>query len=136
MPEEAVDLVRRAVEAYNRRDVDAFMETWTSDAVVDWSNSRGLEARVFRGHDEIAGFMESFLAQWEGARLEFVTGPIEIKPGVVIAENVAYLRGRDGIEVTARATWLITVRNGKQTSLKLFQRMQEALDAAARLKLS
>lgn len=48
----------------------------------------------------------------------------------MIAENVAYMRGRDGIEVEARSAWLITIRNGEQTSLTLFQTKREALEAA------
>jgi hypothetical protein len=49
----------------------------------------------------------------------------------VVVENVAYLRGRDGIEVRARSAWLIAFRDGQQTSLTLYQTKQEALDAAA-----
>jgi hypothetical protein len=36
----------------------------------------------------------------------------------------------DGIELQARSAWLITVRDGKETSLTLYQTKQEALDAA------
>jgi ketosteroid isomerase-like protein len=49
---------------------------------------------------------------------------------VLITENVAHMRGRDGIEVQARSAWLITIRDDKQTSLTLYQTKQEALEAA------
>jgi hypothetical protein len=39
-------------------------------------------------------------------------------------------RGRDGIEVRARSAWLITIYDGEQTSLTLYQTKQEALEAA------
>jgi hypothetical protein len=55
---------------------------------------------------------------------------VEVKDGLLIAENVAYMRGRDGIEVQARSAWLITIRDGEQTSLTLYQTKQEALAAA------
>jgi hypothetical protein len=45
-------------------------------------------------------------------------------------ENVAYMRGRDGIEVQARSGWLIMMRDGETTSLTLYQTKQEALEAA------
>ena len=61
---------------------------------------------------------------------EFVDDPVEVAEDLLIAENVAYMRGRDGIEVEARSAWLITVRNGEQTSLTLFQTKREALEAA------
>ena len=55
-----MEIVRRATEAYNRRDVDGFLEYWSNDAVLDWSNSRGFDARVFRGHDEIRASHAAF----------------------------------------------------------------------------
>jgi ketosteroid isomerase-like protein len=73
---------------------------------------------------------QEFLAAWDEIRFEIVDGPVEARDGVLIAENVAYLRGRDGIEVQARSTWLITIRDGPQTSLTLYQTKQEALEAA------
>ena len=48
----------------------------------------------------------------------------------MLVENVAYMQGRDGIEVQARSAWLITFRDGQQTSLTLYQTKQEALEAA------
>ena len=39
------------------------------------------------------------------------------------------MRGRDGIKVQARSAWLITIQDGKQTSLTLYQTKQEALEA-------
>ena len=56
-----MEIVRQGFAAYNRGDLDGALETWATDAVVDWSNSRGLEAGVFRGHDEIRASMERFI---------------------------------------------------------------------------
>jgi ketosteroid isomerase-like protein len=89
-----------------------------------------IRRRVYRGHGEIRAFMEGFLAAWDEVRIEIVDGPVEVEEGLVITENVAHLRGRDGIEVQARSTWLITIRDGEQTSLTLYQTKQEALQAA------
>jgi len=44
MSQENVEVVRRAIDAYNRGDAEGFLEEWASDAVVDWSNSRGFDA--------------------------------------------------------------------------------------------
>jgi hypothetical protein len=51
MSEENVEIVRRSTDAYNRRDLDGILENWAPDAVLDWSNSRGFDAGVYRGHD-------------------------------------------------------------------------------------
>jgi hypothetical protein len=60
MSRENVEIVRRSTDAYNRRDLDGIVEDWTPDAVLDWSNSRGIEAGVHRGHDEIREFEHFF----------------------------------------------------------------------------
>jgi ketosteroid isomerase-like protein len=130
MSEENVELVRRLTDAWNRRDLDGMLELWTPDAVLDWSNARSFDAGVYRGHSEIRALMEGFLAAWDEVRIEIVDGPVEVRDGLLITENVAYLRGRDGIEVQARSTWLVTIRDGKQTSLTLYQTQQAALEAA------
>ena len=124
-------MVRRATDAYNRRDPDGMLEDWAPDAVLDWSNARVFDAGVYRGHGEIRAFTEEFLATWDEVRIELVDdGPVEVEDGLLIGENVAYLRGRDGIEVQARSAWLITIRDGEQTSLTLYQTKQDALEAA------
>jgi len=123
-----VEIVRRATDAYNRGDLDGILENWAPDAVLDWSNSRGLEAGVYRGHDEIRAFTERFLSAFEEVRLE-IEDPVEVEEDLLILENVTYLRGRDGIEVQARSAWLTRFRNGKQTSLTLYQTKREALEA-------
>jgi ketosteroid isomerase-like protein len=129
MSQENVELIRRSTDAYNRRDLDGMLKDWTLDAVLDWSNARNVEARVYRGRDEIRAFMEQFLAAWDEVRVEIVDGPVEIEDGLLMAENVAYMRGRGGIEVQARSAWLITINNGRTTSLTLYQTKREALEA-------
>jgi len=128
MSEENVEIVHRNTDAFSHGDFDGFMEDWAPDAVVDWSNSRGPDAGVYRGHGEVRAFAQRFNEAFEENRIELVD-PVELKDGLVLAENVAYLRGRDGIEVEARSTWLVTFRDGQQTSLTLYQTKQEALEA-------
>ena len=128
MSEKNVEIVRRATEAYSRGDLDEALASWSADAVLDWSNSRGLEAAVVRGRDEIRAYMEQFLEAFEEVRIE-LEDVFEADEGVVIVENLAYFRGRDGIEVTARSAWVITLQNGCQTSLTLYQSKADALKA-------
>ena len=124
-----MEIVRRATEAFSRGALDEALESWAPDAVLDWSNSHGLEAVVVRGRSEIRAYMEQFRETFEGIAIE-LEDIVEVADGVVVAENLAYVRGRDGLEVTARSAWLITLRNGRQTSLTLYQSKAEALEAA------
>ena len=47
----------------------------------------------------------------------------------VVMPNRAVLRGRGGIEVEARSTLLVTLRNGRITEWRLYQERAEALEA-------
>ena len=129
MSQENVELVRRGTDAYNRCDLDGLLENWASDAVVDWSRSRGFDAGVFRGHDAIRAHWQRLLEAFDEVRIELVD-PIEVEGDLLIVENLGYLRGRDGIEVQTRSAWLITIRDGELTSFTLYQTRQEALEAA------
>jgi ketosteroid isomerase-like protein len=48
----------------------------------------------------------------------------------VVTPFTNYLRGRDGIEVQARAAFLWTIHDGKVTRLRFYQERREALEAA------
>jgi ketosteroid isomerase-like protein len=47
----------------------------------------------------------------------------------VVVSNTAHARGRDGIEVVARSTFVYTVESGQITRLRMFQERAEALEA-------
>jgi hypothetical protein len=78
MSQENVEIVRRGTDAYNRRDLDGVLENWAPDAVVDWSRSRGFDAGVFRGHDEIRAFWQRLLDAFDEVRVELVD-PVEVE---------------------------------------------------------
>jgi hypothetical protein len=72
MSQENVEIVRRNTDAYNRGDLDGFVEGWAPDAVLDWSNSRGFDASVYRGRDEVRAFVQRFRESFEEVRIELV----------------------------------------------------------------
>ena len=129
MSQENVEIVRRGFAAFNRGDLDGALEEWAPGAIWDWTNSRGFDAGVFRGHDEIRAFWQRFLTAFDEVRME-LKDLVEVEDGRFIVENVAYFRGRDGVEAQARSAWLVTIRDDKQTSLTLYQTKQQALEAA------
>ena len=130
MSQENVELVRRGFDAYNRRDLAGLLENWAPDAVVDWSRSRGFDAGVFRGHDAIRAHWQRLLESFDEVRIEVVDPIEEVEDGLLVVENLGYLRGRDGIEVQTRSALLITIRDGQTASFTLYQTKQEALEAA------
>ena len=130
MSQENVEIVRRGTDAYNRGDLDGLLENWAPDAVVDWSRSRGFDAGVFRGHDAIRAHWQRLLESFDEVRVEIVDPIEEVEDGLLVVENLGYLRGRDGIEVQTRSALLVTIRDGKTASFTLYQTKQEALEAA------
>ncbi len=129
MSQENVEKVRRGFAKYNQGDIEGSLEEWAPDAVWDWTNGHGFDAGVYRGRDEIRTFWQQRTAAWEENRLEIVD-LVEVENDQVIVENVAYSRGRKGINVEARSAWLITFQDGEQVSLTLYQTMRDALEAA------
>jgi ketosteroid isomerase-like protein len=128
MSEENIEIVRKAIEAWNRRDVAAARALWRSDAEVDWSRSLGPLKGVYRGRGESQSFQDDFWSTFEKVELE-PHGFTEAGSDVVVP-TTAHLRGREGIEVVARSTLVYTVEKGQITRLRMFQERAEALEAA------
>ena len=127
MSEENVELVRRGIAAYNRRDFEAMREITDPDTELDWSASRGLEAGVYRGVEGAFRFYRKFLDTFEKVEIE-AQRFIESGDSVVVP-NTAHMRGRDGIETVARSTFVFEVRNGLISRICLYQETHEALEA-------
>ena len=128
MLEESVETVRRNIEAWNRRDLTTWLASFHPDAEIDWSRSRGPLKGVYSGHGELEAFWGEFWSTFEDVQLE--THGLTEAGSEVLFSNTAHMRGREGIEVSARSTQVFTVENGQITRLRLFQERAEALKAA------
>jgi len=127
MSQANVEVVRKAIAAYNRRDLEAVAALNHPDVEVDWSASLGVEAGVYRGREEVARFYKSYFDTFE---------EINIKPDrfiesgdLVVVPNHGHVRGRDGIEAVARSALLFELRSGRVARLCLYQATGEALEA-------
>jgi ketosteroid isomerase-like protein len=125
MSEESMDVVRRALDAYSRRDVESLRALAAPDMELDWSASRGWLADVYRGIDEALRFYEGYFEAFDEIVIESDRF-IEAGDSVVVP-NVAHQRGRDGIEVSARSTLVFTVREHRISRICLYQETEEAL---------
>jgi ketosteroid isomerase-like protein len=125
--QENVEIVERAVDSYNRRDIDAMRMFIDPDVELDWSASRGFVAGVYRGFDEFLRFWREYFDVFE----EIAMKPDDFMDAgdSVIVPNVVHMRGRDGIEVSAQSAVVYTVRNRRVTRICLYHEMQEALKA-------
>ncbi len=127
MSQENVEIVRRALDAYGRRDIDALRTLAHPGLELDWSASVGALAGVYRGFDEALRFYSEYYETFEATVIvpdRFVeTGDLVVVP------NVAHQRGRGGIEVSARSTLVFAVHNSQITRICLYQDADEALTA-------
>jgi ketosteroid isomerase-like protein len=87
-----VELWRRAAEAYNRRDWDAWVSMLSPD-VVYRPAPISPETRERQGRDDVRRFHEEFLEAWAD---DFVANldTVRIYGDAVIARSVLVMRGR------------------------------------------
>jgi ketosteroid isomerase-like protein len=127
MSRENMEIVRRSLESWNRRDLQAMAACYGPEAEVDWSRSRSPFKGVYRGRRGLETFWDVFWSTFEDVQIEmheFTEAGSE-----VVVWNTAHMRGRERIEVSARTALVFTVENGQITCLRLFDEREEALEA-------
>jgi len=125
--QENVEIVRQSLDAFSQRDIDTLRALNDPDMVLDWSASVGWLAGVYRGFDEALRFYEGYFEAFEKVVIE-VDRFIDVGE-LVVVPNVSHQRGRDGIEVSARGTFVFTIRNRKIARICLYQETEQALKA-------
>ena len=127
MSQENVALVRRGFASANAGDWESLFRDVAPNWELDWSRTRGPEVPgVYRG-EEAQRVLIDFLESWQSFR----TAPhefIEVGEHVIVPTTEHYV-GRDGIEVQARNTWTLTIRDRMIVRACLYQDKQEALEA-------
>ena len=124
MSQENVEIVRAFIDAFNQGDLEAAFKHMDSDFELDASRTIGLAGGVLK-LDQMRPALDEFLGLWEAVRFE-LDKFVEVGEQVAIS-LVSYLRGRDGIEVTARVPWVWALRDGRVVRQCFYQEWQEAL---------
>lgn len=125
-----VEIVRAALEAWGRSDWDAAFQNAAPDLEVDNTRNLGEFRGVQTTPDRVRREWESFAEIWESVRIE-----VDEVAGVgdhVVSRQTVTLRGRDGIEVTARMSYLWRLHEGTITHLVSYREWDDALEAAGR----
>jgi ketosteroid isomerase-like protein len=131
MSEENVEVVRRAADAYNRRDIDAVLEEL--DPEIEWHPLLqvllGGEATVYRGH-------EGARALWRDLDEAFTEFQVEQSELRDLGEQVIVIghlqgRGREsGVKTETAIVWLVDFKSGKAIRVREYLDLEEALEAA------
>ena len=126
MSQETVEIVRAVIDAFNQGDLEAALKHMDSDFELDASRTIGLPGGVIK-LDQMRPAMDEFLGLWEAVRIE--VDELIAAGAQVALSSTNYHRGRDGIEVTVRPSWVWTIRNGRIVHGCFYQEWQEALEA-------
>jgi len=127
MSQENVEVVRRCLEAWNRGDLDAWVELFDEQAEFFALRSQ-LEGEPYRGHEGLRQFLVDFDGEWEYVRFS----RLEIRDAgeQVVALAQWDARGRaSGIELHVPVGLVATVRRGRIINLRFFSDPEEALKA-------
>jgi ketosteroid isomerase-like protein len=127
MTEENVEIVRRALEAFNREGVEAAMQYF--DTEVEWLGPpEWLEEHLYKGHD---GIRRSALL-WNESFEEFRIDPQKLIDAGDQVVALAYQRGRSKGSanwIASQIAYVWTVRNRLGVRVQVYFSWEQALKA-------
>ncbi len=127
MSQENVEVVRRAVEAWNARDAEGFVELFDPDAEVIFPPEVP-EPGPFHGQAEIMQWTEGFLAAWDQYHAS-IEELIEAGHDVVaVLHQQGRGRGSD-LETDETDAHVFTISEGKVRRWRNYGTREEALEA-------
>jgi ketosteroid isomerase-like protein len=131
MSRENVEAFERAVSAYNRRDVDAFLEEFHPEA--EWHSLTqvmfGGERSVYRGYRGIREGVQDIDEALADMRVECS----EIRDLGETIVVIGRVRGRgraSGVEIDSPINWVVEFRGATVTRMRDYLDPKEALEAA------
>ena len=127
MSQETVDVMRAAMEAFNRRDGEGFGAVMTRDAEIVPVRA-ALEGTVYRGPDAAARYCAAVDESWEDLSWEIE----EIRDGGDWVLALGQIRGRgrgSGAALDVRAAWVARFREGLVANFHTYTDRAEAFEA-------
>jgi ketosteroid isomerase-like protein len=127
MSQENVEIVRKAFEAWNAGDMDAFREFYDPDIIVrppeGWP-----EPGPFVGREAVMGQWEQLRETWDADEVEPIGDFIDAADRVVVRQ--AWRGAGHGPSLNMEMTNVFMVRNGRIVYQEFFWDHTEALEAA------
>ena len=128
MSHENVEVVRLAIEAFNRRDGDTLRDLFDVDAEITPVRA-AVDGTVYRGGDAPASYCAAIEASWEDLRWEVE----DIRDGEDWVLALGHIRGRgrqSGVLIDARGGWLAHLGRGRIFRFQTYSDRNDALKAA------
>jgi ketosteroid isomerase-like protein len=128
MGQENVEIAKRAMDAFNRVDIELFITLTTTD--FEWSPSMvAIEGQIFRGSEGIRAYFASLSDAWK----EFLIIPGTFRDVGDVVIMLGGLRGRgqnSDVTVDSSLGMVIELRRLKISRIRGFLDHAEALRAA------
>lgn len=122
--------MQRFHDGWAAENFDAVLECIDPEMEFDWSESRAPFQGIYRAHDGIRMYWDEVHEAWDWFRPE-IDEVIDCGDGRLVASTTVRGRARaSGIELEAHGAMRWVVRDGKIVRGKLFQKTEQALDAA------
>jgi ketosteroid isomerase-like protein len=121
-------LARRAIDAWNSEDVEAWLETLDPEVEL-WPAAPDVDRLAYQGHEGAREFLEVLAGEWGFVSLR--SESFHASGDEVLALGHLEARGRDsGLRLTSPAAWLIRLRDRKIVCWRVYTDQNEALKAA------
>ena len=129
MSQANVEIVKSGIDAFNRRDVDAFAEVTTVDFEMFPALARTVEGGSYRGREGIDNYFRDLGDTWEEARI--FGDEFRDLGGRVLMLGRLEGRGKgSGVPVNAQLGTLNDFRDGKMSRVRTYLDHGDALRAA------
>jgi ketosteroid isomerase-like protein len=126
---ENADRVRRAYEAFNRRDVDALLDL-VDDDIEFVSVLAAVEGASYRGREGIRRYVDDLRDAWADYRW-LVERVVEVDEHTVVGVVTFKGRGRgSGMEMENRLATVFRLRGGLGWRIEAYTDVEEAFAAA------
>ncbi len=129
MSQEHMDLVRRGFDAFNDRDLEALLASYTED--VEWRMVGGLADLMggeVRGREALGGFLSDWLENL-GGRAE-TESLLEAGDRILAVIHLTSAGGTSGAPTTQQIGQVYSFRDGQICAIDNYWNADEALKAA------
>lgn len=127
LSERNLEIIRRNNDAYNRRDIDAYLAT-VADSVTFQSRFSAMDRRVYRGHDDLRRYFSDLDEVW--SRYEMRLQRMVTAGDQVAALFHLFAVGRESdLELEELPGVVFTLQDGKIVRIEAYPTQAEALEA-------
>lgn len=128
-----VEIVRRQVEAFNRRDPDAMAADWHAEGTWEPASVAPVEGRPYVGPDGIRTFLEDYVETWDDFHLDYASF-IDLGERVLALGKIE-VRHRDSqVPISRPHAMLYEFRYGQIIRLRSYLDHAEARAAAGAME--